>query len=136
MPTVFEVELRAESLEDVERDLRDGRVFHVHADEVAAPRRLLDYRARVAVGQLRVEGEAELRELDRDVRLDARLVDGRQHPLVLAHLALGLGRARDALVEVVEGGRAAVRVQLADGADGRLDILARDEALGHLPERA
>src|SRR5205085_3185991 len=79
--------------------------------------------------------ESELRELYRDVRLDARLVYAREYALVLAHLALCLGGVGDALVEMVEGGRAAVRVHLAYGRDGRLDVVARDEAGRHLLER-
>jgi hypothetical protein len=129
------VELRAEAAEDVERDLRDGRVLHVDADEVAAPGRLLDDRARVAVGQLGVDAEAELRELDGDVRVDARLVDAREDFPVLAHLGLGLFDPRDRLVEVVERGGAAQPVQLADGLDRLVDVLARDEAGRHLLER-
>jgi hypothetical protein len=133
---VVEAELRAQAAEDVERDLGHARVFHVHADEVAAARGLFDDGARVAVGQLRVDVEAELRELDRDVRVDARLVDARENLQVLAHLLLGLGDARHRLVEVVERGRAAGGVEPADGGDGLLDVLARDEARRHLLEGA
>ena len=129
-----QVELGAQALEDVERDLRDRRVFHVYAYEVAAARGLFDDGARVSVREFRVNRESELRELYRDVRLDSGLVNARENGFVLAHLSFGLLAARHRLVEVVEGGRAADGVQVAYGANGRLDVFARDEARRHLLE--
>src|ERR1041385_5710755 len=102
-----EVELGAQALEDVYGDLRDGRFFHVYADEVATARGLFDDGACVAVCEFGVNRESELRELDRDVRADACLLDALEYLSVLAHLALHLGLAPDAFVEVVEAGRAA-----------------------------
>src|SRR2546423_1767078 len=99
-----------------------------------AARGLLADCARVPVCEFRVNREPELRELDRDVRLDSGLFDARENSFVLAHLAFGLLAARHRLVEVVEGGRAADGVQVAYGADGRLDLFARDEARRHLLE--
>ena len=55
---------------DAERRLDARRLLHVDADEVAVPRRVLDELGEVPVRELLVEREAEMRELERDVRAE------------------------------------------------------------------
>ena len=78
---------------DVESHLRQGRVFHVDADEVAGGLGMFGEARGDVLGQLRVEREAHLGELDADIG---------------SELALG-DRVEQAMVDV--GGRDAPRLR-------------------------
>jgi hypothetical protein len=62
----------------------------------------LEDAAQIVHGGGAVDVEAELRELERHVALDARLHDGAEDAGVLARCGVGLLRAGDAFTEVVE----------------------------------
>src|SRR5205085_3401746 len=69
------VSLLPQCLEDVERDLREGRVLHVdtHEEPVALAR--VEDAAQIVDAGCAIDLETELRQLERQVALDARRND-------------------------------------------------------------
>ena len=100
-PDVAELET-PQRLEDVDRQLRVLRALHVDADEELVPLRRLEDAPQVVHAGGAVDRQAELRQLERDVALDAGGDDGLDELHVVARGGRGgLGRAH-ALAEVVE----------------------------------
>ena len=64
---IVEAKLRAQSLENVNRRLSHIRSFHVDAHKIASARNIFDDTPRIAIGHLRIDFKAELRQLDRDI---------------------------------------------------------------------
>ncbi len=85
-------------------------------------------RRRLSTHGRAVDVDAELRELQRDVALDAGRDDDVDEPEVLARGGVGFLERADALAEVVERQQHAARLERARAADGFLDRLAGDEA--------
>ena len=52
---VVQPEFSAQTLEDIDRNLRDARVFHIDADKVPSPVRVFNHAARIAVSEFRIE---------------------------------------------------------------------------------
>jgi len=122
------VVLLPQGAEDGEGVVDRGVVFHVDPHEVpvlgGTGRDLVE----VALEQLPVDLQAERGRLDRDVRVEFPLRDLLEHPLVLAHVRLGLGRVVDLLAEQIHRRHGALGVEPGNLAQRILDPLA-----GHVP---
>ena len=70
---------RLQLVVDPQRGVGGRPVLHVDAHEVAVAARNLDQPLDVAVAELLVELQAEVRGLDMDVAVEAELADGREH---------------------------------------------------------
>ena len=110
------------------------RLLHVDADEVAALRRVLDELGDVALRELLVDREAEMRELERDVRPQPLRVDAVEHLAVGGDDRARLGLVAHALAEERRVREQALVVQPPQDGDGRVEALAGDEARGAEPE--
>ena len=127
------VALVPHGLEHVERDVHVGRVLHVDAhEEVVRPGRVEDAAQVVEAGRP-VDVQAELRELQRDVALDAGRHDAVDDRQVGARGRVGLRGVGHALAELVERDEHAARLDGARGFEGLVDRLARDEPVGEAP---
>jgi hypothetical protein len=69
----------AQGAVDAERGVDVARLLHVDADEVPALRRVLDELGEIAMGELLVDREPEMRELERDVRPQPFRLDAVEH---------------------------------------------------------
>ena len=74
-------------------------MLHVDADEVPQGGRVVDQAPDVLVGELLVEQETEVRQLQRDVDAQAALGDPVQDPLVLRDDRARLVRGQDVLAQ-------------------------------------
>ena len=72
---IIQSKLRSESRENIDRRLRHARSFHVDADKVAAPGGIFDHAARIPISEFGIDFQSELRQLDRNIRVDTRLID-------------------------------------------------------------
>src|SRR6185295_14819642 len=77
----------------------------------------------------------QLRQLERDVPLDARLDDDVEEPDVFTRRSVRLVRGPNALAEVVEREVQPLHLDAAGRLDGLLDALAGDEAAGEAVAR-
>src|SRR5215213_10316407 len=127
---VIQFKLRTQPLEDVDRYLRHVRSFHVDAHEIAAPPRFLDDAPGVLVRELRIQAEAKLRELDRDIGTNARLVNPLQDVQILFDFVVRLVSVVHRLVQMIERGRAVLGIDLANERNYLVERLAGDEAGG------
>ena len=87
------VALLPERLEDLERDVGVARALHVDPHEKTGRLGELENLAQVVDRARAIDVEAELRQLQRDVALDARLDDGPDDVEIVAGGGDGLGRA-------------------------------------------
>ena len=104
------------------------RLLHVHAHEVAVPRRMCREAREVLARQLRVEREPEVGRLDREVRAQPRARDAVEHALVLLDDRLCLAGLADALTEQRRVREQAALVELPEHGHGFLERLTGDEA--------
>ena len=112
-----------------ERVVGGRRVLHVDAHEVAARRGVDDDRLEVLAAEVEVELEPERRQLDRDVRVEALLVDrARATSWYCAGDRARLVGARDLLAEDVDRRELPFRVQLANDAQRVVERRACDVA--------
>ena len=127
------VALLAEAAVDAQRRVDVERLLHVEPDEVAAGGGVRDELADVRARELLVEGEAEVRQLQRDV--DAQLLGGdavEDLPVGVDDGA-GLGLVLDALAEQGRIREQALVVEPAEHDDRLVERLARDEPRGAEP---
>ena len=120
----------AEALVDPQRHVDVLRLLHVDAEERAELAGARDESLDVRVRDLLVEGEAEVRELERDVRLQLLRDEALDDLLVLGGdggRALGV---RDRLAEERRVRVQARVVELAQHGDALVERLAGDEASG------
>jgi hypothetical protein len=94
-------------------------------EETAAPRHLENLRIVHADGA--IDLQPELRQLERQVPLDARAIHRLDEAHVLARGGFCRGERRDALAEIVERAVQALRLDGANGGDRVVYGLARDE---------
>ncbi len=96
--------LRARALEELDRRIDVRRSLHVDPDEVAALLGALDQAIHVALAQPAIEIEAELRRLDRDVRVEPGRLDLVEHLEIVLRDLLELLRLRQVLAEARQDG--------------------------------
>ena len=118
----------AEAPVDRERRIDVARLLHVHAHEVAVPRRMRREAREVLARQLRVEREAEVGRLDREVRAQPRARDAVEHALVLLDDRLRLAGLADALAEQRRVREQPALVELPEHRHRLLERLTGDEA--------
>ena len=119
----------AQPAEDAERRVDELRLLHVDSDE----RPLLEQAAEVLEGQLLVDVEAEVRELQRHIRLQPFRGNAVDHLPVGRDDRVGLCRFEHALAEQRGVRREALLVQPAEDGDALVERLAGDEARGPEP---
>ena len=114
----------------LERLVDEARVLHVEADEVAERRRVVDEALDVRVGELLVEQEAEVRQLERDVARAGRARRCRRgsasYSSVTARASLG---REDVLAEQRRVGVEPALVQPREHLGALVERLAGHEAL-------
>ena len=118
----------AESLVDAQRHLDVVRLLHVDADERLELFRPACQALDVLVRELLVEGEAEVRELECDVRLQLLGDEALDDRLVLGSDGGGALGVRDRLAEQCRVRVQAVVVEPPEHRDARVERLACDEA--------
>src|SRR5581483_12321943 len=102
-------------------------LLHVHPDEVAEAGRMPDERLHVLVGELLVEVEPQVRELERDVRLQLLRGDPVEHFPVRVHDGAALVRRVHVLAEQRRVRQQALLVEPPEHGDELLERLAGDE---------
>ncbi len=122
------VALRTQRPIELERTVGGRRILHVDPDEVPTRGCVDDDGLQVVATELEIELEPEPRQLHRHVRVEALLVDSREHVVVLPGDRARLVDARDLLAEHVDGGELALRVQPANDANGIVERGACDIA--------
>jgi hypothetical protein len=118
---------------DPQRDVDEGRVLHVEADEVAVPRGLCDEPLDVRVAEPLVERDADVGELEGDVRPQLLGLDPVEHVFVRADDGFGLLGVANVLAEQGRVRPQPLLVQPAERDDGLVQRLAGDEARGAEP---
>ena len=113
---------------DVERDLGEGRVFHVDADEVAGGLRVAGEVGGDLLGEGGVLGEAHLGELDADVGVELARGDLIEKLVVDVGGAVRFVGGGDAFAERVERDVHALLVDLGADAERVFNFEAGDEA--------
>ena len=122
---------RAGLLDDAQRAVGIGRAFHVHAHEISEFLRAARDDAQLLGAKFPAEIEAEMRQLERDIRLDARRRD------LLQRFRVGRARAfrilaRDhVFAEVIQAHRHSGFVAGSRRFDGGGEFLAGDEPARH-----
>ena len=106
----------------------ERRVLHVQADEVPQPGGVLDDPLDVFIGELLVDVEAEVRQLDGEVRLQRLGVEAVEDRQVLVGDRPRLGLVEDVLAEHGRVGVQAALVQRAEDDHAGVEILPGDEA--------
>ena len=117
-------------LDDPQRRLRVRRVLHVDPHKAAPFSGVLDYLLQVRPAELLVQGQPEPGELDRDAALEAVRVERVDDLLVVLQLRRGVGLALGALTEEVDGGDAALLVEVSDRGDRLIQRIAGYVAAG------
>ena len=74
-PDIIQSKLRSHSFENIESGLCYVRSFHIDADKVAAPGSIFHHLTCIAKGQFGIDFQTELRQLDRNIRIDPGLID-------------------------------------------------------------
>jgi hypothetical protein len=113
---------------DVERDLGDGRVFHVDAEEVAGGLGVLGEAGGDGFGEGGIEGETHLGKLDADVGVELARGDLIEKPVVDVGCFVSFFGGRNAFAEGIEGDVHALLVDLRADAEGVVNFEAGDEA--------
>jgi hypothetical protein len=121
------VPVAPQGFEDSQRDVRVGGALHVDANEESGRVGAREDLAQVVGGARFVHVEPELRELERQVALDARVDDGLDDVQVCARRGIGLRQGGDALAEEVECQVQALIGDRPAGDDGLLDGFTGDE---------
>ena len=124
--------LRVRILDDPQRRLRVGRVLHVDPHKAAPFPGVLDDLFQVRPAELLVQGQPEPGELDRDAALEAVRVQRVDDLLVVFQLRGGVGLALGALTEEVDGGDAALLVEVSDRGESLIQRIAGYVAAGDL----
>ncbi len=114
----------------VDRGLRVGASLHVDPDDAASAGGVACERGEVRGGAFAAEIEAEVRQLEGDVRGQASLPDAVEHHAVVVDDLRGDVGAGDVLAEAGEHGGDAGVCKLPGGAQRRVEILTRHEAAG------
>src|SRR6185437_5435054 len=119
---------------DAQRRLEGARLLHVHPDEVADARRMLDELGHIALREFLVDRESEVRELDGDVRLQSLRMDAVEHLAVGGDDGAGLRLVAYTLAEQRRVREETVLVQPPEHRHGIVEGLAGDEPCGAEPE--
>ena len=91
-----------DGLEDLQRRIRVSRALHVDADEKATMFGGFQNLPQVVYAHRAVDVEAKLRQLERQVPLDAGPVDRFDQVEILPSRGIGFRECRDAFAEVVQ----------------------------------
>jgi hypothetical protein len=124
------IALAPERLEDLQRHIRIRRILHVDPDEEAVLRGGLEDAPQVIDRGRPIDVQAQLRQLDRHIALDARPHDGVEDAQVLARGSIGFLCRRGALTEIIERDEQPLVLDAANGRNGLIDRFARDEPAG------
>ncbi len=119
------------ALDDVQGDLGDCRAFHIDADEVAGFDGMGDQVGDDFLGQLGVEFEAHLGELDTDVGVKAAALDLVQQPVVDVGGVARLVGSSNVFPQAVEGRRNSLSIHRFGSAEDVVDLQAGHEARRH-----
>src|SRR5262249_23141232 len=104
------------------------RIFHVDPHEVVVAFGRLDYPARIPQTIIFVNVQSQLGQLDRDVGIDADVLDTSTNAQVFAHVGFRFGPRRRAFAQMVEGRRHTRAVEFKNRRDRVVDVFAGDEA--------
>ena len=124
---------RVQGMHQIERAIGIAARFHIDADETAQFGGAAD--ELVHVGQALIVGkiEAELRQLERDVALDAVGVDGIERPQVDVAGFGGFFQGGNAFAQVVESHRDALGVEFAGDGQRLIECFTSHEPGGEPP---
>ncbi len=120
--------MRVNAAHDIQRVLRETRVFHVDAHETLRGARVLDEIFGDGFSQLGRLLQTHLRELDADVGVEAALGDGVEQVVVDVRGAVRLGGRSDAFAKGIESDRNALAVDGFSNAKRVFQLHAGDES--------
>ncbi|MBK9313258.1 MAG: hypothetical protein IPM55_03250 [Acidobacteria bacterium] len=96
-------------------------------------RRLHDL-AGIAKAEIGIDIQSELRQLDRDIRIDACGLDSIEHVQVLTDIGFSLGFRGRALAQMVECSSNPQFIERPNGFDSVIDVLSGDESARDMAE--
>jgi hypothetical protein len=121
---------------EAESDLGVGRGLHVDPDPGPQGGGAPGEGGHVLLALVAVEIEPELRQLDRDLGVEAGRLDAIERAQVVARDFGGLGGRRQVLAEAGQDRTRAGRLEASRSRDRRFEVLARHETRHGAPDRA